>query len=129
MWKPFVFAALLAAPASVGAQAIDRWSVQGTLRSCEALSRLEAGERLSDAELAAAGECGAFMRGVGTVLVYGCTSKEEGYFPLYVADAPPSTGAAVQAYINWARANPALWGESAVDGIILALMEAFPCTN
>lgn len=63
------------------------------------------------------------------MLAYNCSSKAEGYWPLYRAEVPYSLGAAIQAYINWARSNPHLWGEQSQDGVILALMEAFPCAE
>lgn len=127
MWKPLSLAAVVIGT-PVGAQTVGQWSVQAVLRSCEAASRLEAGETLSDAEIATAVRCVAFIRGVGGVLAYNCSSREEGYFPLYAAEQPPSLGAAIQAYVNWARSNPEFWGEDAQDGAILALMETFPCS-
>lgn len=38
-----------------------------------------------------------------------------------------SNAAKVQAFVNWARANPQHWGLSAEFGISFALSDTFPC--
>jgi hypothetical protein len=36
-------------------------------------------------------------------------------------------GAAVQAFLNWAKDNPAKWGSVPEIGVITAIQETFPC--
>jgi hypothetical protein len=108
-------------------QTVGDWSVQKVLFLCESAYRLNTGETLTPEEITGAAICTALIRGIGGVLAYNCSSREEGYLPLYAAEKPASLGAAIQAYINWAKANPDFWGEDAQDGVILALMETFPC--
>ena len=38
-----------------------------------------------------------------------------------------STGAAIQAFVNWARANPSDWELSPVMGVMIAVRSTFPC--
>ena len=108
----------------VASQEALSWTVQQVLYSCES-----AGTATSYEDVFETGSCLGLVRGVGQMLAYNCSSLENGYHPLFIAEAPHSLGAAVQAFTNWARANPDAWGEDATDGIILALMQAFPCTK
>ena len=119
-----VFVILAGAAAS---QQPGDWSVQRLLFACEAAATPRSINSADDQYEAAL--CMGSVRGVGVMLAYNCSSKEEGYLPLYQADVPPSLGAAIQAYVNWARENPDMWGEQSQDGIILALMETFPCNE
>jgi hypothetical protein len=59
--------------------------------------------------------CSLYRDGAGTVTALAADSSEATY------------GAMVQAFINWARANPAKWGTRGEVGIITALRETFPC--
>lgn len=126
-----LFAASLALAVSqsmVIAQEDDGWSVQAMLYACEDAQAIVAGK--SDRSFRAihdAGRCLGFMRGLGVMLAYNCSSKEMGYSPFYQAAVPPALGAVIQAYVNWARANPEMWGEQAQDGALLAIMDTFPC--
>lgn len=39
----------------------------------------------------------------------------------------PTTGAMAQAFINWATAHPEKWGMPHQSGVMLALIETWPC--
>lgn len=45
-----------------------------------------------------------------------------------VATPFPSGDAEVQAFVNWANANPPLWGQNAAAGIMMALTTSWPCS-
>lgn len=74
-----------------------------------------------------AGRCIGVASGVGSMLAVNCYSIGDGYSPSLKATAPPSTGAAVQAFINWAEDHPERWGDLFAFGMARALVEAFPC--
>jgi Rap1a immunity proteins len=43
------------------------------------------------------------------------------------SNRPPSYGARVQAFTNWARAHPERWGDQDFVGVIVAPRETWPC--
>lgn len=109
------------------AQQSELQNVERLLYGCEAaldVDSITSVEGYYDAAF-----CTGMVFGVGTMLAYNCSSKEEGYLPFYQADVPPSLSAAIQAFVNWARGNPSAWGVPAQDGILLALAENFPCES
>ena len=92
-------------------------TVQELLRDCEAVGTQRATY------------CLGLVSGIGWILRLNCDSREVGWKPnpMLSAGGAPTLGAAKQAFMNWARANPQEWSTDAVAGVVLALREAFPC--
>lgn len=73
--------------------------------------------------------CVGLVDGVVVGLNLHCQSKSYGNAPeqsLLIGDVP-STGAAMQAFVNWARNNPGQWDMSPNFAMMTALTSAFPC--
>jgi hypothetical protein len=98
------------------------------IRGCEASLQ---GNSSDDDTTAAANFCYGVTQGVSQLMWWNCLSREDGFAadPLLTAGLPPSAGAAMQAWLNWARANPAKWNERFELSLIWALAEAFPCQS
>jgi choline-glycine betaine transporter len=109
------------------ATAQDENTVRELLRDCEMALRLEADGISTVDEAVSVARCVATVRGITTVLSYSCWSISEGFSPMFAAEAPPSVEASIQAFVNYARANPASWVESSFDGVITSTMTTFPC--
>lgn len=129
MRKSFVFKAalittLITVSAPVQAQTA---TVQEALFGCKVVLSLGVQGIETVDQAIGVSSCMAVVDTVTTMLAYGCHSSTIGYAPLYSASPPSSTGAAVQTFVNWAEANPQMWGENAVDGVIAAIMETFTC--
>lgn len=75
--------------------------------------------------------CLGIAAGVSQVLWFNCSSRTEGNYPhdTLVAAMPPSRTAALQAFVNWSKENPGMWGFQAELGFIEALPTYFPCTE
>lgn len=119
----FLAAIAIIAPSSGRAQP-EALDVQELLGDCEgAMSGRGSGYD--------AGFCLGVISGVGSMLSINCEAIRRGLSgPDLPASSPASTvGAATQAFINWARDNPQKWGEDHTTGAILALLEAFPCSE
>ncbi|WP_141117877.1 hypothetical protein [Leisingera sp. JC1] len=73
--------------------------------------------------------CLGLAAGVSQVMWFNCSSRREGSVPhgSLVAAMPPSRTAALQAFVNWGRANPGMWDFEAELGFIEALPMNFPC--
>lgn len=77
------------------------------------------------------GLCLGTIRGAAAVMQLNCSFYRDGANTVTTLAADPSDatyGAMKQAFINWARANPAEWGRRGELGMIDALRETFPCT-
>ncbi|MES2550064.1 MAG: Rap1a/Tai family immunity protein [Pseudomonadota bacterium] len=95
-----------------------RQDVQKLLNDCE-----------SD-EAFAYGACLGMARGTAAVMQFNCSLYQDGTSTItfFAADSSNATyGAMIQAFINWARANPSEWGTRGELGMITALRETFPC--
>jgi len=67
------------------------------------------------------------LDGVVTLMVYNCALAPAANIPK--AEAPYTTGASIQAFLNWADNHPERWGDSFSEGVIAAMIETFPCRN
>jgi hypothetical protein len=118
---------LLALPAT--AQSED--TVRELLRDCELTLDVERSgiSDTSDTEEAiSVTRCVSLVKGVTSILSYSCWSFSEGFSPMFAAEPPPTVEASIQAFVNYARANPDIWLESNVDGVMGAMMTTFPCS-
>jgi len=73
--------------------------------------------------------CTFRIQGLSAVMIENCLSIEHGYKPvkLLAASAPPSRGAAKQAFINFMTSNPDKWGLPWHVATAMALSTNFPC--
>lgn len=104
---------------------------------------LSVGEALLGCEMALSGRiqanptgddalyCIGVAEGVLITMDLNCDAAEAGFAVPHslAAELPPSTGAAIQALLNWARENPARWGDGLPSGFVTILPEAFPCST
>lgn len=76
------------------------------------------------------GFCLGVAAGVSQVMVFNCALLKEagGGDSSLASGQPPSVGAAVQAFINWAESHPESWGTDGIVGMMLAQKQTFPCT-
>jgi hypothetical protein len=96
---------------------------------CEVFLGLRHGDTQTQWEAAL---CAGTALGVAQVMSLNCSSREaEGMSPHpdLSAAMPPNRAAGVQAWINWARANPEEWNTNFEASFINAYAEAFPCPN
>jgi hypothetical protein len=71
--------------------------------------------------------CVGYIAGIGDMMqMLGVDKEQDGTFAIC---AKPSYGAMVQAYINWAEANPKEWGTNRLFGVMLALKQNWTCTS
>lgn len=71
--------------------------------------------------------CHGFLQGVGQYHAV-ISQAGSGRTPLFCAPNPPPSRAQVaEAFVAWARANPAFAGDSAVDGLARWASVAYPC--
>jgi hypothetical protein len=74
------------------------------------------------------GYCLGAVAGVSQVMAANCDGgKSEPSLAWLSASLPPSHGAGVQAFVNWAEAHPEQWGAYELTGVILAIRQTFPC--
>ena len=80
------------------------------------------------------GICIGLIAGVSSVmllnvgLLKGATTSDGIALPaMCPTGRPPSYGAMIQAFVNWAEVHPEEWDTSADIGIIFALQEKWPC--
>jgi hypothetical protein len=80
-------------------------------------------------QVALANFCLGMTDGVARIMTLNCFSVKDGAKPeAYLsADPPPSTRAAVQAFLNWAKENPQEWGEEFNVGLMQSMYLTFPC--
>ncbi len=115
---------LIAVPALVTAQSLDRRDVQALLQRCEVVNAGDAVGLVSEAY------CVGIVEGVKAVMSAHCDLLRSGLAgnAEFAADTGNvSTGAAIQAFENWATANPQNWSLPQSEGVMLAMNEIFPC--
>src|SRR5262245_46587890 len=93
-------------------------TVQGLYRQCKS----------ADADASPNGQlgrlaCVAYIAGVGDTLQV----QGDGGAKIMSICAKPSYGAMVQAFVNWAEANPREWGKNRLVGVVVALSKNWPC--
>lgn len=73
--------------------------------------------------------CAFRLQGATQLMMENCTSFEDGFNPLpsLSASAPPSRGAARQAFTDFMEANPQTWGWPWHVAVASALPTTFPC--
>lgn len=77
--------------------------------------------------VAAIAFCHGFLQGAGQYHAV-ISQPGSGRAPLFCAPNPPPSRAQVaEAFVAWARANPAFAGDSAVDGLARWANAAYPC--
>lgn len=75
------------------------------------------------------GICLGMVAGVGYMSGANCSRLDEQYRRPLASDGNHSTGASVQAFVNWAHAHPEEWGMRAELGTAIAISETFPCVD
>ena len=73
------------------------------------------------------GQCVGVAIGVVQVMVYNCELAPEAV--VAKSSDPPSVKHTIEAFVEWADANPSLGNESFADGMMSAIMEAYPCVS
>jgi hypothetical protein len=77
--------------------------------------------------------CVGFVAGVEGMMAINNSVDDEGQIPSFLKvcfaspEAAPTSGAAVQVFINWATAHPNKWHYPAQAGVAEALATAWPC--
>ena len=76
-----------------------------------------------------ASHCLGVTDGVARIMTLNCFSAGDGAKPeVYLsAEPPPSTKAAVRAFLNWADDNPQEWDEKFNEGVMQSMALTFPC--
>jgi hypothetical protein len=92
-------------------------NIQDLLDDCESADNLDFGI------------CIGVMKGVSAVTDLNCTAIRKGAkADIWAADTIGVTfGAMQQSFINWAKANPNLWGYDGAWGATVAISSTFPC--
>lgn len=113
----------------LGTTAAQSQTVQEMLPGCSAGAGMD--NSVNDKTYNDAQYCLGVMLGTMQLMSFNCSANEAGFStpPLLQAEMPPNTGAAAQAFVNWARENPQAWGDLFISGAILAIRDAFPCPN
>jgi hypothetical protein len=74
--------------------------------------------------------CVAYIAGVGDMMqalgVHPALDRNSEFAPFAIC-AKPSYAAMVEAFLNWAKANPQEWGTNRIFGVMLALDQNWPC--
>lgn len=98
----------------------ETYSVQDLLHDCEATPEQDA---------FGSGVCVGLIMGLEAVMETNCALIADGVaVPEHLAASDvPSVGAGMQAFENWAKANPRAWGVYAPLGAARSLAETFPC--
>jgi len=101
--------------------------VQDMLPGCNAAATMD--QSADNKTFNDASFCLGLMLGTMQLMSFNCSAIEAGFStpPQLRAEMPPSTGAAAQAFVNWAKENPQAWDNHFVSGAIHAIREAFPC--
>ncbi len=75
--------------------------------------------------------CTFRIQGIIMMSVENCMSIKDGFSPtpLLTSSAPPSRGAARQAFINFMEDNPQSWSLPWHQAVALSLSATFPCEN
>lgn len=84
-------------------------------------------ESLSGEQHAIHGYCMGNIMGIGAMMTINCVQSIDGLPRHLKMSSLPATNAGVQAFVNWARNNPAQWGDLFIVGIMRALSETWPC--
>jgi hypothetical protein len=103
-------------------------TVRELLRDCELTLDVERSGISDTEEAISVTRCVSLVKGVTSILSYSCWSFSEGFSPMFAAEPPPTIEASIQAFVNYARANPDIWMQSNVDGVLGAMMTTFPCS-
>lgn len=76
-------------------------------------------------------DCLAFISGVGSAMnVTGQFASEGAMYATSICSKEGITnGALVQAFKNWAAANPSKWTMDGGQGVMIALVETWPCSD
>lgn len=101
-------------------------TAEDMLEFCDASLQLADDPISNPLTLAKALRCIGLAEGIATLLAYNCSSRDQGYLPMFTAEAP-TVDAAIAAFVVWVHENPDSRGERAVDVMIAALMAYFPC--
>lgn len=129
MWPSFVIAILSSCLAG-SALAQERGTVGHMLPNCRLALTFQHARDVSSVEALEGGICLGVALGLGAALGSNCSSIERGYTPApeVAAAFPPSVGASVQAFVDWADNHPKRWDDDFVFGMQKAIMEVFPCS-
>lgn len=117
---------LVAASGPAAAQGAPASFQLRTVSDLAALCGARAGEPNAEAAVYL---CHGFLTGVGQ---YHAATRRPGtpYPPLFCPpDPPPSLGQAAAGFAAWARGNPQLAQERAVDGLVRWAQMTYPCSS
>ena len=84
------------------------------------------GSMTTNVELISAGRCTGMVDGITRLMVINCAFAQA-HPAIPRAEAPYTTGAAIQVFLNWADDHPERWGDDFADGVMKAIQETFPC--
>jgi Rap1a immunity proteins len=115
--RSFIAAAILAFGLSSTTAAPLDTTVQGLYRQCKSQAADPLESKFQEAL------CATYIAGVGDTL----QAQGAGGAKIFSICAKPSYGAMVQAFVNWAEANPREWGKNRLFGVIAALSKNWPC--
>jgi hypothetical protein len=103
-------------------------TVQDALPGCQQALQLE--ENAPYPVLLDVVECASTAASLSTVMHLNCVYRTEGYVthPNLSAGNPPSSLAAIQAFVNWAQDNPAAWDMDFRHAMIFVISGEFPCS-
>lgn len=99
-------------------------TVGGMLQACERP------DYEFEAEIVRSIYCSGLAAGIAYVMEANCLTAAAGTStpdPGLSSEGDLSGGAAVQVFVDWARAHPERWGDEIMDGIATALAETLPC--
>lgn len=120
MIRYFIISALVACVPQLG----HADTIQDGLNACR---KFMGGQGISDVDFISAGRCTGMVDGIVRVMVINCAFEPQAHPAIPRSEAPHTTGAAIQTFINWADDHPERWGDDFADGVMKAVQEKFPC--
>lgn len=73
------------------------------------------------------GFCVGTVSGVSAILTVNCVTDAPSMPPHLKMEPGPTNEAKLQAFVNWARANPDNWDYDFATGVVAALSGVWPC--
>ena len=93
-------------------------------KGCLAVQQIVEGSEVG-VDAYSAGVCVAMAQGIGTMMTYNCSLAPHALIPK--ASPPRSVNEVIIEFLDWAEQHPERWGDEFSDGMIAAIMNAFPC--
>jgi len=93
-------------------------------KGCLALQQIVEGSEVG-VDAYGAGVCVAMAQGIGRMMSYNCLLAPRALSPK--ASLPRSLNEVIVEFLDWSEQHPERWGDEFSDGMIAAIMNAFPC--